>query len=443
MKKITFVAVFALALASLLGLSPLRAETLRVCKTPTGVGWLERTAEGDRILHLQGSFYDMGWQHAKLLAEDTRSALRSAKFMLWLNQPLMPSSVTMRLIHREVSEKQAPFIPADFIAEMQGMADASGVSLATIEAIHSLTYLTSCAGAAAWGRATADGQLLFMRSNDLAAAIDPLTLESFHDRGMIFIYQPQDGIPFMMISWPGFIGASDGMNAEGIAIGNMSLPSRFETPAGVPMLFRLKQALAKSHTLDEAVAWMTAKPLEGGYNFIVADAKIPSARVLETDAQTVYAGGWDGPAESNHYVFQGREYAYVPLPDLILRTNHSLSSELIAHRELKMDDGVPLSRLSYQRYADLHARLAAEHGRLGLQSMMELLRASYRAIRWEKGPSLGLTSHQFVFAPQSGELLIAFSHGNPGLVGRRAASAFSQPYRRYNFRELLEREPEP
>jgi hypothetical protein len=188
---------------------------------------------------------------------------------------------------------------------------------------------------------------------------------------------------------------------------------------------------------------MTKKPFEGGYNFLVADGKVPAAVAIEMDARTVYVGGWDGPAESNHYTYQGRDYAYEPREDLLTRTNHPLSADLIADHKGKIDDGKAHSKLTAERYQDLRGRLVGDYGRLDMESMYGILRAHYESIAWEKGPTLGATSHQIAFDPATGDFLIAFSRGNPLKKGRAAASAFSRPYHRYNLFELLAREPGP
>ena len=425
-----------------LGSFGLRAEVLGTCPTATGTGWLERSEQGDLILHLQGSYHDMGVEHAKLLGPDTGLALRSAKNSIHHEVPFLPASLSVRLIYQFFGKKQAAFIPPQFLEEMKGLAEAGGVPMNTIVALHAMTYLTSCAGAAAWGPATRDGRLYFLRSNDLGILVDPVTHTVYHDRGMIVIYQPVGEIPYLMVSWPGFIGASEGMNAEGIAVGNMSDPSREETPAGLPMPFRIKQTLGQAHNLDEAIAWMSKPPLEGGYNFLVADAKIPKAVAMEMDAKTVYVGGWDGAAESNHYSYQGREYVYEAKAGLLVRTNHPLSAELIARHEKKIDDGRAHSKWSAERYQDLKARLVQQYGSLDLETMNQILRDHYQSVQWETGPTWGATSHQLVLDPRSGDLLIAFSRGNPLEQGRRQVSAFSQPYHRYNFYELLHKLPQ-
>ncbi|MFC1888652.1 C45 family autoproteolytic acyltransferase/hydrolase, partial [Thermodesulfobacteriota bacterium] len=378
----------------------LHAEVLGVCETGTGIGWLERSEFGDLILHLDGSYYDMGFQHGSLLAEEGRHSIRAIRAMIRKARPLIPMLVIEWYLHRFVYSRQAPHIPTEFKEELRGGAEATGVPLKRIEALHALTYLTSCATSSAWGPATATGALHFLRSNDTFFSVDPETSTMIQAYGMIVLYRPDEGVPYMMISWPGYTGASDGMNAEGIAVANMSNPSRYESPAGLPMSFRLKNTLSKARTLDDAVALMTAEPLGGGYNFLVADAKIPDARAIEMDAKTVYVGGWDGPAESSQHTYKGRDYAYTPQEGLLTRTNHPLSSELIANHKGKIEAGDVDDCRTARRYRDLRVRLLAGYGALDAEGMNAVMRAHYRAMYQGEGDDCYPSStHQMILSP--------------------------------------------
>lgn len=434
---IKILAVLALALTCA---TSIHAETIKVCPTKTGTGWLEKTASGALGLHLEGSYYDMGVQQGTLLHEQIEGATRTFENLLTKEVPILPASWSMALLDWYVFQKEAPFIPKDSMDEMQGLADASGVDLRIIHVVHAFAYLASCATAAAWGPATHDHSLYFMRSNDDFVPVDPLTEKPYSDLRLVMVYKPMGEVPYVLVNMPGLIGASDGMNAEGIAIGNMSLPSKHETPAGIPMQFRIKQALAKAHTLDQAVEWMTQKPLEGGYNFLVADAKIPDARAIEMNAKNIYVGAWDGPAESNHYTFQGKSYSYQPVNGLIMRTNHPLSSEILAD----FTGHIEYNGHNYRtgpRYADLRARLVKAYGSLTLTTMFDQLRESYLQMDYGDAPTEDATTWQIAFAPKSGDFLLAISNGDPMIIGRHQASAFSQPYQRYNLFDLLNAKP--
>ena len=209
------------------------------------------------------------------------------------------------------------------------------------------------------------------------------------------------------------------------------------------MSFRLKNTLANARSLDEAVALMTAAPFGGGYNFLVADAKIPDARAIEMDAKTVYIGGWDGPAESNRYIYKGRDYAYAPKEGLLTRTNHPLSAELIANHRGPIEAGAADDCRTARRYRDLRARLLAGYGALDAKGMNAAMRAHYRSMYQGAGDECFPSStHQMILSPASGDFIIAFADGDPEEEGLFATSAYSRPWHRYNLFELLDREPE-
>jgi len=389
---------------------------------------------------MKGSWYDMGYQHGTLLKEEALAA-RDAMVATIKRSTWVPFWLAKRYVEWAVADRQRPYIPQAFSEEMRGVADATGVSFDEIRLLHAYSYLSSCSVLAAWGRATASGKLLFVRSNDTFFVVDEEKGQSIH--GLIFVYEPTDGVPFTTVSWPGYVGASDGMNVQGIAVANMTNRSRYETSAGLPMIFRIKQALWKATSLDEARELIMARPFEGGYNFIVADAKIPSALVIEMDAATSYVGGWDGPAESNAYVYRGSRYTYEPTPDLLLRTNHPLSTALIAHHSDPIDPGDDLDCRSGPRYRSLKTRFTQLYGQLTDTLAMEVLRGAYRDMY--QGPGDGCfptTTHQTIFTPHSGQFLVALSRGQAGgKEGAYTASAYHQRWHSFNLFDLLRTAP--
>ena len=431
---------FAVLLAVTLADDAAMAETVAVCPTGTGTGWLERTAPGGLVLHLEGSYYDMGVQHGSLLREQVQQAPTVLESFLKKKAPFLPVSWSVWLLDTLIFQRAEPYIPREYLEEMRGIADASGVSLRHIRAAHAIAYVSSCETAAAWGPATLEGRLFFIRSNDDFAVPNPSSDTPFSDLRMVMVYKPNEETPYALVNMPGMTGASDGMNSEGIAVGNMSLPSKSETAAGIPMQFRIKQTLAKSRSLAEAVEWMTKRPFEGGYNFLVADAKIPDARVIEMNAKKVYVGGWDGPAESNRYTFKGKTYSYQPAAGLLMRANHPLSSELLED----FTGRIEANGQNYQtglRYADLRGRLMKLYGSLTLASMYGQLRESYFQMNYGSAATGGATTWQVAFDPLSGDFLLAISKGDPMIIGRPKASAFSQPYQSYNLFDLINSEP--
>jgi|GEM_PF-2306276 len=419
------------------------AEVLGVYKTESGTGWLEKSEQGDLILHLEGTYYDMGLQQGNLLKKEVRLSLDCVKGLLHHYDPLVPMSVASAILYEYTYAKEIPYIPLKYQVELRGVAEGAGVDLKTLQSVHGLIFLASCSSVAAWGNATRDGKLYFIRSLDYPLNfVDPKTGVAIQDNSLIVIYKPRGEIPYLTFNWPGFVGSAGGMNAQGVLISVLTNQSKFENPAGLPMIFRVKQVLDKANSVDGAIRLIGAKPFEGGYNFVIAQTKYPQAIAVEMDAREIYIGGWNGPAESNRYHYRGKEYVYEPIPDVVLRTNHPLSSELISHHRGKIERGKKDDSSSSARYRDLRARVLKEYGNLDLETMNQIMRAHYQGMYQGKNDrKYQPTMHQVAYDPATGDFIIAFAKGDPKKSNKFKVSAYNQPYHRYNFYELLQRKP--
>jgi len=421
-----------------------RGEVLGIYKTGSGTGWLEKSNQGDLVLHLEGTYYDMGLEQGQLMSKEVRQTFDCVAGLIHHYDPIVPMSWAASLLYKFVYEKEEPYVLPEFKDEMKGLAQGSGAEFKRIAAFHSMIYLASCSVVAAWGKATRDGELYYFRSLDYPLNfVDPKTGIAIQDLSLIIIYKPKDGIPFVTFNWPGFVGSAGGMNAEGIVLGVLTDQSRFENAAGVPVIFRLKQALGQARSLEQAVSILTRKPWEGGYNLVVADAKIPEAAVVEMDAKNVYVGNWNGPAESNHYTFRGKDYSFAPIEDVVWRTNHPLSNHLIVEHKGKIEGSKKDDSSSMARYQDLEKRITRDYGSLDLEKMSQLMRSHYQAMYQGKhDKKYQPTMHQAAYAAKSGDFLISFAHGNPARSDKFKVSSYNQPAHRYNFFELLNRKPQ-
>jgi predicted choloylglycine hydrolase len=439
-KKLSFFFIIALSFSF-----ALKAETLCTYNAPSGTGWLEKTSQGDLVLHLEGTWYDMGYEQGKLLTKEAIQTMNGVKSYAKDTVPFLPYKTVKNLLYKKAYLKSEPYVPEEFKQELQGLADAAGVSVKELEALHALIYVASCSATAAFGPATKDGNLYQTRSLDfILTFIDPETDTPMQNNSMIVVYKPKGGVPFVSFSWPGMLGSVGGMNAKGISVSEMSLPTKHESPAGLSMVWRIKQTLAKAETLDQAVNLMTQKPLEGGYNFVVGDGKIPSAVAMEMDAKNLYYGGVDGAAENNQYRKWGRLYKYESKPGLLTRTNHPLSKELIKDYQAPIDpeNSKNSKGTSGARYRDLRSRDLKEYGSLDLVRVMEVMREHYESICGPDHQGCPGVLYQAAMAPKSGDFLISFAYGDPRKEGHYKVSPYSHPYHKYNLFDLLNEKPE-
>jgi dienelactone hydrolase/predicted choloylglycine hydrolase len=378
-----------------------------------GDSYLERIQD-QRILHLKGSYREMGLAHGKLLAQEVAE---DAEFFLdhWL---LGGNKEKLETIQR-IWNTFEPFLPRRYQEELAGLAEGSGVPLARLQLLHAIPERFHCTGVAAMNAATRDGKLYHTRSLDYALDIGSKTKRA-QDNALLIIYHPPDGQPYCVVGWSGFIGCVSGMNARGISIGEMGSACKDEAYDGIPMIFLMREALRQSEHLQQALDVFRRGPRTCGYNFLIGDGKIPDARAIEV-TRTKFAEFKPGDQAEN----VGPHFA---LPCCIRRVNHFVSPELSISQRGDKDvrDANPASWVGYSLISQW---LKENHGSIDDRKMIQLLRMY---------PPMLPCLHQVVFCP--GNLDLWISHA-AGIRGGKNAGAQNQPFYRYNLRSLLNREP--
>jgi isopenicillin-N N-acyltransferase-like protein len=89
-----------------------------------GKGYLEMV-NGQLILHLKGSYYELGYQHGKLLQDMVRKNISR----IVDNQEEIgkePKYIMYKMLRGGMHERLLPHIPEKYREEMRGLADGAG-----------------------------------------------------------------------------------------------------------------------------------------------------------------------------------------------------------------------------------------------------------------------------------------------------------------------------
>ena len=357
-----------------------RAETVARC----GAGWLERS-DGYLVLHLKGTPYEMGLQHCTLLKDHATKNLRTL-----LEEKGRDAVLTvglLRLKPRELIETiikiQQPFTPPKYLEELRGLADGAGISVADARAGNYIPELFHCSGFAVMNSATRDGTLYHGRVLDYA--ID----WGLQEHAVIMVGEPTGGIPFVNITYAGFIGCVTGMNARHVSIGEMGGAGQGHWE-GVPMAFLLREVLERANDLDQALAILRDNRRTCQYFYVVADAKSNRAVGLE--------GSW------NRFDVVRPNEAHPLLPKPV-------------------KDAVVLS--AGERYEELVRRVQAGHGTFTAETAIRLM---------DRPVAMKSNLHNALFEPKTTRFWVA----NASTDGRPAAE---QKYHAFSLQELLNRQP--
>lgn len=351
----------------------------------------------------------MGYQHGYLLKEEIEENYRA--FLFYADDELY------NYILDRFNNITSKHIPPEYMEEMQGLADGAEISFQDVAVVNTGWYLMiglACTDMAAWGSATSDGKLYHMRSWDITFDIvDPVTGKYLVENQVLIVRMPEAGYASLQVSIAGFIENIGGFNEEGICISyDMSTTFDINLEA-TPWSIRLKMVLDYASTAEQAIN-IISKNRTGGFNYVVSDAKIPTAFVCEFTSHFSYVGTWDDPVESN--------YPFWSIENVVRRKNFFID------RKTAITQRVPYNPrsifhiinfknyhfLNWKTYRSLSIELEKQWGDLNLNNTMEILQNVYcgktdlflfLSVKWFEGLQ---AYHQWVCCPETGDMIISF-----------------------------------
>ncbi|MBC7820578.1 MAG: peptidase C45 [Planctomycetaceae bacterium] len=373
--------VALIGVVCLLLVERLPAQTVARC----GQGWLE-LVDGYPVLHLKGTPREMGYQHGALLRDKVRSNMHNileVKAETTLVQ-VGPVKVKPRQGIELIIGIQEPYVPKKYFEELEGLAEGSGLTVADARAGNFIPELFHCSGFAIANSATKDGTLYHGRVLDYA--ID----WSLQEHAVLIIAEPDGGIPFVNVTYAGFIGSVTGMNAEHVSVGEMG-GGGLGFWAGMPMAFLVREVLEKGKDLDTAISIFRDNRRTCQYFYVVADGKTNEAVGMEASFGVF------------SLIKQGESHPLLPTA---------------------VKDCVLLS--AGDRYKKLVERAQTGHGQFTAESAIELM---------SRPVAMKSNLHNVLFEPKSTKLWVA--NATPD-----KKPAAEQKYAAFQLSELLKRHPE-
>ena len=288
--------------------------TLLQPETRDGKVWLGQSSftrrEGLMVVHLKGSPLEMGYATGVLLREQMHTL--ESEFLTMV-RGYVPNPATLTVLkwfvihqNRHLSE----FVPEDYrmeiLGEIMGCPDSHPElgdyynRMLNYHAAHDVSYMmidnplvsrAGCTSFGVWGDASVDGHLLTGRNFDWEAA------EVFGRDRVVQLYEPDDGIPFISLSWAGMVGVVSGMNRAGLSVTINGAPSSLPKKTATPVAIVAREVLQKAHNLGEAIdiireaqvfvstLWLLGSRADG--TFVVVEKTPDRTQVHEAESQRI------------------------------------------------------------------------------------------------------------------------------------------------------------
>jgi isopenicillin-N N-acyltransferase-like protein len=374
-----------LALILLVLLPGARAETRTIARC--GQGFLEEV-NGYRVLHVKGTPYEMGFQQGALLKDDIREMVHFLFEVKAKEMKVELGGVNLLNPKRAIggiAATQKKYVPERFYEEMRGLADGAGMEQQDAIVANFIPELFHCSGFALSGSSTKDGTLYHGRILDYGCDW------KLQEHAILTIAEPEGKIPFVNVTYAGFIGSVTGMNARSVSIGEMGGRGLGHWE-GVPMAFLVRMALEEADDLDEAIAVFRDHPRTCEYYYVVADGKSGKGVGMEAS--------WD-------------VFSVIAMGESHPRLPHAIK------------DAVLLS--AGDRYEELARRVKAGHGTFDAKSARKLM---------DRPVAMKSNLHSALFESKSTRFWVANA-------SKDGAPAALQPFHEFQLTELLNHRADP
>ncbi len=237
--------------------------------------------------------------------------------------------------------------------------------------------MVGCSSLAVWNENTEDGDLLIGRNFDFYVGDD------FAKNKLVEFVEPENGIPYMSVSWPGMIGVVSGMNKEGITVTINAGKSKIPLTAKTPISLVTREILQYAKNIDEAIAIAKKRKVFVSESILVGSANDKNAVIIEVSPK-------------NFGVYR------VQNTSRVLCTNHFQSD---AYKDDKRNQKHMEESHSEYRYEKLQ-ELLQEEKKLNPEKMASILRNTSglkdEKIGYgnEKALNQLLAHHAVIFSPQ-------------------------------------------
>lgn len=376
-------------------------------------------------LYIKGNPLQLGYNNGAL----TRSLMQKQEEIFFSKvEGFVPSKFKQRLLRgflKWYNRKMYLNVREDYQVELYGLSQYSSddydfiapkyLRSLYLHGAHDIGHamqdlaMVGCSSLAVWNENTEDGDLLIGRNFDFYVGDD------FAKNKLVEFVEPESGIPYMSVSWPGMIGVVSGMNKEGITVTINAGKSKIPLTAKTPISLVTREILQYAKNIDEAIAIAKKRKVFVSESILVGSANDKNAVIIEVSPK-------------NFGVYR------VQNTSRVLCTNHFQSD---AYKDDKRNQKHIEESHSEYRYEKLQ-ELLQEEKKLTPEKMASILRNTSglkdEKIGYgnEKALNQLLAHHAVIFSPQK---KLVWVSSNPYQLGEFVC---------YNLNEIFSgKRPEP
>ena len=285
-----------------------------------GNNFLTKNKHGQWELHVEGDPLEIG-----LLTGSLARELLQKQERVFLNkvEEMVPSKGKQKFLRKFLSwynRKLYKHVTEEYKTEIYGVSRYASNKFNNIappylralylHGAHDIGHalkdlaLVGCSSFAVWGDKSEDGNLLIARNFDFYAG------DAFAEDKIIAFVKPDEGYPFMSVTWGGMMGVVSGMNNQGLTVTINAGKSDIPLVAKTPISLVTREILQYASTIDEAIEIAKKREVFVSEAIFVGSANDGKATIIEVSPNDLGVYEVENTSElicSNH--FQSETFA--------------------------------------------------------------------------------------------------------------------------------------
>jgi isopenicillin-N N-acyltransferase-like protein len=295
---------------SILKVERIQSDSLRY---QIGANFLQQNKYGLFEMYLEGADFERGAIYGKLAKELIRYQEQAFTDEI---QRMIPSKNYLRFLKYIVgfmNRNLSDYVIPEYQNEIYGISLAASDEFNWIgtnysrqlnyHAAHDIGHalanlmLVGCTSFATWNDRSKDSLLTVGRNFDFYVGDD------FAKNKIVAFYNPDNGIPFMSVTWGGFAGVVSGMNTKGLTVTINANKSSIPSGAATPVSLVAREILQYASNISEAIAIAKKRKMFVSESFLISSASDNRAVVIEKtpDDLDVYESAGNEILCANHY----------------------------------------------------------------------------------------------------------------------------------------------
>jgi len=158
------------------------------------------------VVYLTGTPYEIGFAHGKLCKDE----ITNVNKIYWDYYDYLNKQPDDKWV--PLSKALESYIPEEYISEMKGIADGSGIEYDKILFLNTLPTISMADGCFAFAFKDNESNIITFRQIDIS------TNSPYCKKMILYIIKPQQGYGFAALLNPGMVSGETGLNENGITV---------------------------------------------------------------------------------------------------------------------------------------------------------------------------------------------------------------------------------